>query len=230
MLLRQKTCWWNELWNGISGAARQFCKSTHSTQRAESSALRFLSTLTHKAPNGFGWYVFFLHPQPSTIPLSAAQHHIETIQYNLPRADYARSLITIQSPFAIARCIEKGLTQILCICTWQCARWNDHQWETNECQTLSTRPTHLTCFCSFTSGFYRWAAARRRLAGVNWLCISALFCTTSSRRQQKPPSGSPHQRLWRIKFITTTLSRKTRAKQKLIPPPAALPRRRRKKY
>jgi hypothetical protein len=79
----------NALCNGISDAAKRFCKSTHSTQRAESFTLTFLSTPAHKAPNGFGWYEFFPTPKLSTIPLSAprAPTH-ETIQYNLPGAHY----------------------------------------------------------------------------------------------------------------------------------------------
>ncbi|XP_059475922.1 uncharacterized protein LOC132196962 isoform X2 [Neocloeon triangulifer] len=40
---------------------------------------------------------------------------------------------------------------------WMCARWDTEsydQWLTNECQSLSTQPTRLTCLCPFQSGFY----------------------------------------------------------------------------
>jgi hypothetical protein len=65
----------NALCNGISDAAKRFCKSTHSTQRAESFTLTFLSTPAHKAPNGFGWYEFFPTPKLSTILPSNARNN-----------------------------------------------------------------------------------------------------------------------------------------------------------
>jgi hypothetical protein len=149
---RKKPVGENALCNGISDAAKRFCKSTHSTQRAESFTLTFLSTPAHKAPNGFGWYEFFPTPKLSTIPPSAprAPTH-ETIQYNLLGAHY---VLANHNPKPLQLRCKEGINAEN-VCTWQCARWNGHQWETNECQTLSTQPSHLTCFCSLASGFYR---------------------------------------------------------------------------
>ena len=136
--------------------------------------------LTKRPTDLAGIYTFFSTPNPQLYPCSAQKrcNARETIQYNLQGAHF---VLTNHKPKPLQLRCKEGINAEN-VCILQCARWSGHQWETNECQTLSTQPTHLTCFCSLTSGFYRWAA-RRRLAKVNWLCISALFCTTSSRQQ-----------------------------------------------
>jgi hypothetical protein len=96
---------------------------------------------------------FSLPPNPQLYPCSAQKrcNARETIQYNLQGAHYVP---TNHKPKPLQLRCKEGINAEN-VCTLQCARWSGHQWETNECQTLSTQPTHLTCFCSLTSGFYR---------------------------------------------------------------------------